>query len=257
MKRFRLLFVGCLLVGLGSPAVRAEQSGASAKEPAADSMFERDPLEAVPASFVLDKARLFNEQEAAQLSARLKEFSSRHDLLIYVVAYSILFGESLDERATRLQKSWLEGKRGIVMVYQRGTERLTFSSTAAPLSYVARPVLEEMFASAYAQASQYERGAERVIAAAKQLMDDLPAAIQSQQSSDLATAEETRNFVGWALAGLLLVSVTGMVVFYLLRRRTVKVSTTFTFPPIRIPERFGAGYSGGHHAEMRFTAPAE
>ncbi|MFT4548068.1 MAG: putative membrane protein YgcG [Pseudoalteromonas tetraodonis] len=220
-------------------------------------MFKPDPIEAAPSSLVLDKARLFNEREAEQLSARLKEFGAEHNIVIYIAAYSVLIGENIEERASQLKDSWLKDKRGIVLVYQRGTERMTFSSTADPESYVKRSGLQHIFAAAYAKAAPQDRGSGRVIAAADQLMTDLPRAIEEQANSNAATRSETQSFVAWALAGLVLLAAAGMYFFQFLRKAQVQVTKSYSFPPMQVRERFGAPYCGGHQAEIQFTAPAD
>ena len=252
-----LLLLWSLLGAFAVPFAAADE-GVSATDPLPGSMFTRDPIEAAPPDFVLDKARLFSEAERSQLSARLQAFRSAHDgVTVYVVAYSVLIGESIHERAVRLKDAWLADQRGVVLAYQRGTERMTFSSTADPENYVRRSELEHLFANAYARAAEQSRGSSRVIAAAEQLIADLPGAIETQRESNVATKSETNSFVAWALAGLSLLTIAGMFVFHFLRQGQVVVTTSYKLPTIRVAERLGAGYSGGHHAEMRFNVPTK
>ena len=253
MRHSRLLLA--LLLASALP-VFAEKTSDLETEPNVGSIFKRDPIGPAPSSLVLDDARLFNEKEFSQLSARLKEFGASHNVVIYAVAYSVLMGETIDQRATRLKDAWLEDKRGIVVVYQRGTERMTFSSTADPVNYIRRTELEHIFAGAYRKAAEHTRPSSRVIAAADELIAQLPAAIDAQQGSNAATKSETRVFVGWALAGLALLTAAGMVAFQLLRRAQVHVTKTYEFPPAQVPERYGAPYCGGHQAEIQFTTPS-
>ena len=222
--------------------------------PLSAGMFQRESIGPAPSSLVLDQARMFDDQEFNQLSARLKEFGAQNNVIVYVAAYSVLIGESLDERAGRLRESWLDGKRGIILVYQRGTQRMTFSSSADPESFVGRGELARVFSGAYRAASTEERAADRVISAANSLLADLPAAIAAQQHANQLTDSETRSFVGWALGGIVAIAAISMFAFQLLRRAQVQVTKSYTFPHIRAEERFGAPYSGGHHAEIQFTA---
>ena len=253
MQRFQLV-----LVALGFMFVLRGASGQEAPaspEPSLSDLFTPDPLEPAPESLVLDNARLFREREAAQLSMRLREFASTHDILIYAVAYSVLIGETIDQRASRLKDKWLSGKRGIVVVYQRGSERMTFSSTADPINYLHRTALQDIFGTAYAKAADHERGSSRVIAAVNQLMAVLPDAIAAQQNSNQETASETRGFISWSLAGLVVLAAGGMVAFQFLRGAQAREAKTYTLPSIRVPTRLGAPYSGGHQAELNFREP--
>lgn len=222
-------------------------------ERAPGELFSRDPLEPPPSSFVLDEARLFREHESAQLSARLQDFVSRNDIYVYVAAYSSLIGETVDERATRLKNDWLSAKNGIVVVYERGTEKMSLSPTAGLLDYLSRPVVADLFASAYAQASQMKRGSSNVIAATNQLVATLPIAIQIQEDSDRETKAEAREFVSWAVAGLILLAIAGMVGFHLLHRVESRETITYALPAVKTLQRLGAPYCGGHQAEMDFS----
>jgi uncharacterized membrane protein YgcG len=255
MKRFQPFF-GCLAVILWAPLSALAEAESDGTEPPLHALFERDPVEELPASLILDKARLFNERENAQLSARLKKFKAAHKISIYVAAYSVLIGETIDERAKRLKEKWLADERGIVLAYQRGTEKMSFSSTADPENYVSRSELEQIFAEAYGQAAVQDRGSNRVIAACNRLMSDLPASILAQDGNNAMSSSETRKFVTWSLAALVLLTVGGMFAFHFLRRSQLRVTKTYSFPMLKVPERFGAAYCGGHQAEIEFTVPS-
>ena len=84
-------------------------------------------------------------------------------------------------------------------------------------------------------------------------MADLPAAILTQQESNEATVSESRSIVGWSLAGLVLLTIAGMVGFHFLRGAQLRETKTYEFPSLRVEQRFGAPYGGGHQAELEFT----
>ena len=243
--KFPRLSVLLLTIGISS-------AGGDDAAPSGE-LFELEPVGPAPVSLLVDDARLFNEREAKQLSARLKEFSVQNDIRIYVAAYSVLIGESIDDRAARLKSAWLNGKPGVIVVYQRGTEQITFSSVADPVNFLERPELQTLFQRAYQAAVSLDRGSSRVIAATDVIMRDLPPAIQTHRASIGATASDTRTFVGWSLVGLAAIAAAGMFAFQFLRRAQVKVTKSFEFPQVKVAERFGAPYCGGHQAEIQFT----
>ena len=78
----------------------------------------------------------------------------------------------------------------------------------------------------------------RVTSAIKQLMDDLPSSILAQENSNAMISSETRWFIIWALIGLALLALGGMFAFHFLRRAQLRVTETYTFPMIKVPERF-------------------
>lgn len=162
MKCLREVFK-FLLMGLLVSSGLGEETGAG--DPRGGSIFQLAELEPAPSSWILDHARLFDEGEIAQLSARLEDFRSRFEIQIFVVAYSVLIGETIEDRAKRLRGSWLADGSGIVVGYERGGDRMAFSATGDPLNTILKPELEFLFADAYEAAAQHQGAAGRVRAA--------------------------------------------------------------------------------------------
>ncbi|MGI9242441.1 MAG: TPM domain-containing protein [Verrucomicrobiales bacterium] len=254
MKQMRQLLT-LLMVGIFAFPVPSDSAGA--KQPSAGSMFQVAALEQAPESMILDQARLFNAGESAQLSARLKEFHAVHGMRVYVVAYSVLIGETIADRTRLLRDKWLDGDRGIVVGYLRGSDRITFSATGDPLNTALKPRLKQLFTDAYENAQREPGATGRVTAAVELLLSGLPKAFEGQRSAEIVNHSETLSFVTWALALLALLAALGMLAFHLMRRAQDQVGKSYTFPPIKVAERFGAPYSGGHQAEIHFTAPSE
>ena len=247
---FKFLLMGLLVSsGLG------EETGAG--DPAAASIFQLAELEPAPSAWILDRARLFDEGEIVQLSARLEDFHSRFNIQIFVVAYSVLIGETIEDRARRLRGSWLADGSGIIVGYERGSDRMAFSATGDPLNTILKPELEFLIADAYEAAAQHQGAAERVRAAVDLLLAELPGDIERWQSAGIAAESEARTFLIWALGLLVLFTALGMFGFHFASRAEMQLSKSYTFPQIEVAERFGAPYCGGHQAEIRFTVPSK
>ena len=194
----------------------------------------------------------FNEREAEQLSAQLTEFAAQNKAPLYIAAYSAVSGETIEERANRLKAEWLDGGPGIVIAYERGTERLSFAADADDQNFLARFDLQNLFEAGYTAAARFDRGSSRLIAAAEVVMRELPPALEYQRLSVGESNTATRQFVGWSLAALGLVAAIGMLAFSFLRRVQSREDKSYEFPLIKVAERYGAPYSGGHQAEIQF-----
>jgi len=215
-------------------------------------IFALDAIPPAPDSYILDDARLFKPREAEQLSARLRGIAEKHDLHIYIAAHSVLIGETIEERATREKGQWLGDRRGVVIGYQRGADKLTFSSDADADAFVSRSELQSLCRSAFHEANRHERGSSRVIAAANVIIEGLPPLASAQVASTEEVTRSARGFVFWALAGLVVFALAGMIFLHFLRRVQAVDAKTYQFPTVQVPTRFGAACSGGYQAEISF-----
>ena len=254
MKQIRQLF-SLFLIGILAFLAPSDVAGEGQRP--TGSIFQISALEQVPDSMILDQARLFDEDESAQLSARLMAFHASHGVQIYVVAYSVLIGETIADRTRLLRDKWLDGSRGIVVGYLRGSKRINFSAMGAPLDTALKPRLEQVFTEAYENARRLPGATDQVTAAVEFLLNELPKTFEGHRSAEIVNHSETLSFVTWALALLAILAALGMLASHLIRRAQDQEGKSYTFPPIKVAERFGAPYSGGHQAEIQFTAPSE
>jgi hypothetical protein len=235
---------------LGAPCLLAGRSVADGSEPP---LFQQEAVGPAPPSLVLDQARLFKEQEAAQISARLKAFAADHGVTIYVAAYSVLVGEAIDERVLRLKREWLAGTRGIIVAYQRGTDKISFAAEGDKTNFVGRSEMGPLFEGAYLRARSEDRGSRQVAAALDHLLEALPPMVDAQRVANEEVAVEWRQFVTWSLGGILLLAAGGMYLSHALRRTQIAEAQSFIFPTVQVPGRLGGSYSGGWQAEIEFT----
>lgn len=247
----------CLLWGMATSCSLASVGEATAAQPPAGSIFLADALEPAPESLILDQARLFDELERSQLAERLQDFRSELGIQVYVVAYSVLIGETIEERVKALRGKWLDGQSGIIVGYQRGNDRMTFSSNVDPHNQVMQVELERLFTNAYEAAVAQEGASDRVMAAVNLLLTELANSYERHRESGSVVASEARTFIAWVLGILVLLASAGMIAFHLARRAQAQVSRSFSFPRVELAERFGAPYSGGCQAELQFTARSE
>lgn len=110
--------------GAGGPTPLEQTAGAPAPLPA---------LPPRPESHLLDESGMFPGEASRALSERLISSQTRTGLQLYLCIHTYLWGESADERASRVHSAWL-GKEaaGIVVIHDRSTGRLSFAGSDDP-----------------------------------------------------------------------------------------------------------------------------
>jgi len=89
----------------------------------------RDPVPEMPASGLLDEGSVFNPEEEALMAADIEDFRHRVGIPVFIVTANYIFGDTVDKFGGRLVTAWLEGKPGIVIVYERGSGQLNYSAS--------------------------------------------------------------------------------------------------------------------------------
>lgn len=105
-------------------ALAAWSCGQGTDPPAAPGV----PAEA-PAGGLLDDGNVFNAEEEVLVSADLEDFRHRVGLPAFVVTANYIFGETVDQYGEILVMAWSKGKPALVLLYERGSNRLNFSAT--------------------------------------------------------------------------------------------------------------------------------
>lgn len=126
MFRFPLLPLLCVLAVFCMLPV---MTGRAQDKETARSLSSRDAVPEKPAAGLLDEGNVFNQEERVLASAEREDFHHRAGVPLFVVTAHYIFGESVDQYGQRLLAAWLQGKPGVVMLYERGSNQLNFSAT--------------------------------------------------------------------------------------------------------------------------------
>lgn len=209
-----------------------------------------------PASRILDEARVFDAERKQALADSLAEVSADQGVEIYVAAYSFLLGETIDARASRLKSAWVTSPRGVVVVYVRSTEQITFAASEDFVDFLPREDLMQVFTFAAARArgfpGQELTHPERIEIACTNLASALATRLTERADGLWKYQRQIAFFlVAFALI-LLALTLFGWTLYrwHLKSERTA--AEFYYFPPVQVGARFGASFGGGSLAEIRF-----
>jgi hypothetical protein len=87
----------------------------------------------LPENGLLDEASVFGEEDAQSLSADLEDFRQRVGIPLFVVTANYIYGGTLEEFGERLVSESLKDRAGIILLYERGSGQLNYSSTPGAL----------------------------------------------------------------------------------------------------------------------------
>ncbi|MGK0186135.1 MAG: putative membrane protein YgcG [Verrucomicrobiales bacterium] len=211
-------------------------------------------LPPAPESQILDDGHVFAlvPDELAKLAKFLKDLHQNNGIQIYVAMYGFLDGETVEERAHRLRKAWANHNTGVVVVYESGSGGLSFVATDEIDVMLTEHDINVILQSA-GTAAQNEEGSEnQILAAVHTLADSLVSKLDRRKQANALTAQKRFMVVASTIACIVLLTLIGMLVARWVNRNDRRASEFYYFPSARVGTRFGAMFSGGTGAEIRF-----
>lgn len=212
------------------------------------------PLPPAPENQILDDGHIFAHApgEQAKLAKFLKDLNDNHGIQIFVAMYGFLDGETVEERANRLRTAWANHNTGVVVVYESGGEGLSFVATDEIDAMLTRHDINIILQRA-GTAAQKEKGAENQIqAAVHTLANSLVSKLDRRRRANELTAQKRVLVVSSTLACIVLFTLIGMMIARWINKSDRRAKEFYYFPNARVGTRFGATFSGGTGAEIRF-----
>ena len=158
----------------------------------------------------------------------------------------------MEQRANRLRKAWADRNTGVVVVYESGSEGMSFVATDEIDAALTRHDINMILQQA-CTAAQEQKGAENQIeAAVHTLADSLLSKLDRRKRANELTSKKRLLVVSTTLACVILMALIGIVVTRFINRAERKGREFFYFPNARVGTRYGAAFSGGTGAEIRF-----
>ncbi|CAN5126889.1 hypothetical protein BH23VER1_BH23VER1_05630 [soil metagenome] len=224
--------------------------------PDAGSPIQPGEIPPAPASRVLDEARVFDAERKEALADSLAKVSAEQGVEIYVAAYSFLLGETIDARASCLKRAWVQSPRGVVVVYVRATEQITFAASEDFVDFLPREDLMEVFTFAAARArgfpGQELSHAERIETACTNLASAMQTRLEARATGFWKYKRQIAFFLVAFAAVLVVLTAGGWMLYRWHLRREERAAEFYYFPPVQVGARFGAHFGGGSLAEIRF-----
>ncbi len=251
--------IACALVAFSAAGPARAQSGANATTglvPTDGSPIQPSEIGPAPESRILDEARVFDPERKRVLAESLANVSAEQGVEIYVAAYSFLLGETIDARATRLKRAWVTGPRGVIVVYVRSTEQITFAASEDFVDFLPREDLMQVFTFAAARArgfpGQELTHPERIEIACTNLASALATRLTERKDGLWRYQRQIAFFlVAFALI-LLALTLFGWTLYRWHLKTEKSAAEFYYFPPVQVGTRFGANFGGGSLAEIRF-----
>ncbi len=215
-------------------------------------------LPPAPGNRILDTTRLFafRPDLEADLSQALWRAMEESGFDAWVAAYSHLPpGETADNRAARLVRSWTKGDDGLVVVYVRSTNQLTFGSPAGMVDSLTLPVCRSIYGRAVEEARAVSSPPERVHVAALAAIREAGNALNSIRSGRRGILDITIAGIAMILAACL--ALFAMWWFFARIEKSVedRVHRVCFFPRVRTGSSLGGKFGGGVFAEIDFRGP--
>ncbi len=205
-----------------------------------------------PPDSILDDARIFDDAGRADMVSVLRAAKKEHGYEFYIAAFTYVAGETVEERAVRLRDAWVRTPRGIVIVYERGSQKMTMCSHEAYYDFLAKPELAEVFEAAYTAAAIYEDPAKRLYHATDALVFHLAETLRPLEQDRQLFNEGMLKLLGAFFITIALLGLIGFGMFRLQRWSDRRRSIQFRFPEVVVGKRLGAAFGGGVMAEMSF-----
>lgn len=252
-----VVLVVCMLGLLGACGDRTgtDASAAAPWRPRDSWKAELEPLPPPPPTQLLDDGRIFAEaaEDLEELVRYLRNLKEEGGIEIFVALYGFLSGETVEERAHRLREAWAHhDRKGVVVVYERGGGGLSFVATDDMDDLLTRHDVDVIMRRA-GVAAQGETGARaQVRAAVFTLGDALVDKVDRRRRADDLLGRKRMLVFASTLACIVLVTLLGVVLSRWMRRADRRASEFYYFPAARVSTRYGAPFSGGVGAGMRF-----
>lgn len=207
-----------------------------------------------PESHILDEARVFLPEQYDKLSAILKDPS--HGLEFYVTAHTILPDETLENYALRVRDAWAQTDSCVILCYQRGSQLMTMCASDGIYQFLPKPEMASSFEKAHAAASEFEDAAGRLQIAVETFIGDVSGKINHIKANDRIFDRGILKILIALFSTLTLAGIVGTAFARMQKRSATQRATTYQFPLLDLPRRFGAPFGGGTIAEITFDSPA-
>ena len=217
----------------------------------AQAPIDRSPdLPPVPEKRILDPARVFTfePEVSGQLADMLHNALTVNEIDVYVAAYSFLLDEPVESRATRLAEHWITHPKGLVIVYVRSGDQISYAASPEFKDFIPKNDLDELFLTAAMGVKDLENPAQRIAVATEQFLQSIDERLHS--------AQETRSFLHrdillLAAVAFILAAIIGKIAWHLFTvdRQPRKGRR---FPSVTVGNRFGASHGGGVLTESSY-----
>lgn len=211
------------------------------------------PIPARPASRLFDDARILTPEEGAVIIAMLAEAYARDGLDVYVVASTFVFGETIEARTHRLAEAWVEKPEGFVLLYLRGEQTMTISTPDYDEPFLSQQVLKQLYENAVREAAATDTAPQRIRVALDDMLAGTREALVEKARMDRVFNPEVLRMLAFFVPALILIAGAGWALARLFTRFDKRQDTQLVFPPIPVPQRFGAPFGGGVCAEIHFA----
>ena len=235
--------------------------------PLARAQDEEFPVPPAPGNGVFDEARLFarEPQRLEAIAASLDALEAKHGFRLYFAIYDTLIGRSIEEQAAALQKKWLAGKPGMVLVLEADSRRWRYSEAA--------PIVEKLAPGNIVKGSSPSDLSPLEL---KKIDGELEAALLAVAKDPQAFAETLGTGVAGKASEILdqraavsaggnrlritllaigLLALTGLVALLVvagIKRAEAKSRERYAFPKVAVSMRLGAPYGGGKVSTREF-----
>jgi hypothetical protein len=211
---------------------------------------------AAPADGLHDDASVLDPAQRAAAAQSVAEARSA-GVDLYVAVYSVLIGETIEQRAERLKAAWCPDGNGLIVVADTASNQCTYLSHVDEAEWISTAELQRIFADSGAAAATLAPdapSAEKILAVIGTLGPRLRDAM-------LKHRELTRHRVSpsaWWVFGGVTVSVFAflalgaLAIRWFRHRQRATTLTPLYFPTVAVGERFGAPFGGGVIAEVHF-----
>ena len=212
------------------------------------------PLPAAPASQILDEAGIFSyvPDKAIELEKFLKQLRASHEIEIFVATFGFIEGETIEQRAYRLREVWADDQRGVIIAFESGDSGLSFVANDQLDKTLDRTDIDMILHQAGMEAQRHEGAHNQVTAAAFTLGRSLIAQLDRSKEAAAIHKKKQTLLIGSMLAAILLLVLIGSVINRFIRRCDKRSAEFYYFPSARVGTRFGAPFSGGSSAEIRY-----
>jgi hypothetical protein len=253
--------VNCLLCCLGflvaAVGLRAQEE-------------EEFPVPPAPENRVLDDARLFarNPERLAVISETLAALEAKHGYRLHFAIYNTLIGRTLKDQAGLLERKWLAGQPGMVLVLEADSFKFQFGQ-APPVQEEIEPgntverfrptdfapiELEHMIAELEEPLQDATTDRQMFAEALATGMAGRISALLDQRAAAPAGTSRSRMVV-LAIGLLALTGLLALLVVAGLKRAEARARERFIFPKVAVGTRLGAPYGGGKVSSRSFGGP--
>jgi len=158
----------------------------------------------------------------------------------------------IEDWATTLKRAWAPGENGVVIVYSRGADQISFSATDEIGAPVTRVELLKMFSNAGKLAAAEDGARHQVTTAVLTLSKNLAETLERKREANGIVTKQRVLLVSSTLAVMAIVGLLGWMLARWVRRADVRAGEFYHVPDVRVAMRFGAPFSGGAGGEVSF-----